>query len=414
MKLYRNRNFVVLFSDRLFTNFAEGIFYIAAMWSAVSLGKSAIYVGIAGFLFTLPEVLSVFWGPVIDSTNPKRILITSNLLQLCVFGGLSVLFWVKLVNLWIVLSAIFVSSLISEFTYPLEDVLLPKIVSENQLVTANSWMAISHKGAELLSKGLTGILISAFSLSVMYQLDFVAFMIPLFYLYLLKLESFRVSAPDKFDWNGYKQEFMEGVRFLRLPLMMWLVVPLIFLNFLLSIVLVNLPFLALQVGHGASSYGLMLAALAVGYLIGAAVINRLSNKFTVSKIMALCFVLSGLSWASVIFVRHNEWFVYACLLLSDLFIGALNVVFTVLFQTLPSKEMMGRVSTAIGSFVTVAMPLGALVGGVVGVSVSATTITTFFGLGLVTTGILYLFSKQIKKLPPVDHVNSDFLCQSQP
>ncbi|MCY0887079.1 MAG: hypothetical protein OWQ59_01330, partial [Alicyclobacillaceae bacterium] len=118
--------------------------------------------------------------------------------------------------------------------------------------------------------------------------------------------------------------------------------------------------------------------------------------------------------ASVIFARHNEWFVYACLLLSDLFIGALNVVFTVLFQTLPSEEMMGRVSTAIGSVVTVAMPLGALVGGIVGVSVSATTITTFFGLGLVTTGILYLFSKQIKKLPPVDHVNSDFLYQSQP
>lgn len=413
MKLYRNRNFILLFSDRLFTNFAEGIFYIVAMWSAMSLGKSAIYVGIAGFLFTLPEVLSVFWGPMIDSTDPKRILITSNLLQLVVFGGLSVLFWAKSIDIWIVLSAIFVSSLISEFTYPLEDALIPRIVSENQLVNANSWMAISHKGAELLSKGLTGILISVFSISVIYQLDFVAFIIPLFYIYLLKVKSIRSSSPKTFDWNGYKQELMEGVRFLRLPLMIRLVLPLIFLNFFLSIVLVNLPFLALKVGHGASTYGLMLAALAIGYLIGSMVINRLSHTFTVSKIMALCFVLSGLSWATVIFASHNEWLVYVCLLLSDLFIGALNVVFTVLFQTLPSEEMLGRVSTATGSLVTVAMPLGALVGGGIGESVSATMITTFFGLELVATGILYLCSKQIKKLPVVDHVNSDFLYQSQ-
>ncbi|GAF65154.1 putative MFS transporter [Bacillus sp. TS-2] len=54
--MLKNKNFIILWLGRIFTNLGDSIFYILSMWLVFEVTESPIYVGIAGVMFTLPSI----------------------------------------------------------------------------------------------------------------------------------------------------------------------------------------------------------------------------------------------------------------------------------------------------------------------------------------------------------------------
>ncbi|WP_019720749.1 hypothetical protein [Heyndrickxia coagulans] len=70
-----------------------------------------------------------------------------------------------------------------------------------------------------------------------------------------------------------------------------------------------------------------------GALAGAAGADKISRIFPFGKILAAGFLLSGLSWLLMILLSNvSIWYVYTLMFISELSIGAINVLFSAIFS----------------------------------------------------------------------------------
>ncbi|HGS0910749.1 TPA: MFS transporter, partial [Streptococcus pneumoniae] len=131
------KNLIKLLIIRLIVNLADSVFYIVALWHVSNNYSSSMFLGIFIAVNYLPDLLLIFFGPVIDRVNPQKILIISILVQLAV----AVIFLLLLLNqisFWVIMSLVFISVMASSISYVIEDVLIPQVVEYDKIVFANS------------------------------------------------------------------------------------------------------------------------------------------------------------------------------------------------------------------------------------------------------------------------------------
>lgn len=192
----------------------------------------------------------------------------------------------------------------------------------------------------------------------------------------------------------YYQDLKEGLAFVKRKDILELIIPFLMLNLLLAIFNVNLPAISSSISYSAVSYGLLLTASGLGSVAGASISQYISNKFKIGTIIISTVMLYGCAW--LIGILLGSFYIYIFAFLASIFIGIINVVFTVLFQQLPPENLLGRVNTTIKTLITIFMPLGALVGGwiplIFGVN---NTILLSSGL-IILLGIILLLMSSIR------------------
>lgn len=109
------------------------------------------------------------------------------------------------------------------------------------------------------------------------------------------------------------------------------------------------------------SYGILLTVSGIGSVVGAIISNFISKNLKIGAIVISTVFFYGLSW--IIGISLGGFFIYIFSFVASIFIGIINVVFTVIFQELPPENMLGRVNTTIKTLITIFMPIGALLGG---------------------------------------------------
>lgn len=403
--LFKNKNFQFLLWSRISSNIGDSIFYIVSMWAILEISRSPILTGVAGFLFTLPSIFNVLLGPLIDRSHPKKLYIFASIIQALLLGIILFTLGIGEMNVWMLLFIILLLTIFSEVVYPIENVLIPKVVEKGQLVKANSVMSVAYQGLDFVFNGLSGILIGFLAITVLYGLNLLFFLIPIFLMMLLKINISRGKKESKDKGNSYKEELLEGLKVVNHPLLRAFLVPLTIINFLFAMILVTLPSFANQYGNGPSTYGLTIAFLGLGSMLGALFIDNFRTKQRLGIMMSAGFILSGCTWLLMVFsIQLSEIIFYILLAISYAFIGAINVLFTVLFQKLPEEKMLGRVNTAIESIISFAMPIGSLAGGFLTELASPIFVLCLFGIGLIILGGFYLFNRSIQSLPDIDKV----------
>jgi predicted MFS family arabinose efflux permease len=118
-----------------------------------------------------------------------------------------------------------------------------------------------------------------------------------------------------------------------------------------------------RLGLGSVGFGLLLTGSAVGGAIGSVVAPRLSRRLGPVRVMTGQFVLQGVVTFGVGLTR-NPWVAGGLLVLSGLFVITFNVILESLRQQLIPDRLLGRVISSFRLFSYGAVPLGALVGGV--------------------------------------------------
>ncbi|MED4130728.1 MFS transporter [Shouchella miscanthi] len=399
----RNKNFLALLFTRIFSNMGDSIFYILSMWFIFDVTGSSLYVGIAGALFTIPPILSFFLGPIIDNNNPKKLYILFSTVQVIL---LLIFVWiVSAENFYLAFFFVilFLIATLSESTYPLEHVLIPQVVQKKDLVKANSVMSIAYQGLDFLFNGLAGILIAFLTVTYLYGLNAVLFLLPIFTILMIKIHyPVKKRSAVREGFVQYKQDVKSGLAFVMHPLILRLLLPLVAVNFLFAIVLVTLPEFADHINGGPTMYGIILAGLGAGSIIGALIAENIQRKWRLGILLPAGFFFSGISWFVMVFMaQFSLVLLFVFLVLSYIFVGIINVLFTTLFQTLPETNMLGRVNTTVESVISISMPLGSLLGGYIATLLPISYVIVLFGVGLVLLSIYYLCSSKVRNLPKV-------------
>ncbi len=289
----------------------------------------------------------------------------------------------------------------STITYPIEDTMIPQIVDSNELVTANSVLSITYKIFDSTFNGVSGFLLGAFSTVALFKMNMIILAIPIFTVIFIRF--IYKNNEDTYNFGEYFTDLKDGVGFIKNGPILYILAPLIFVNFFNSSNAVILPFFCQQYIDPSKTFGLILAINGAGGMLGALLINYFKKFLPVGKLLSLLLIMNGILWLCFIFTGRSI-LSYVFVLLAYIFFGMYNIIYYSLFQAITPIKMLGRVTTGINTIITIAMPLGSLFGGWILKLLPYDYSMMFSGISVIITGIFYYKLNEINTLPYIDNI----------
>lgn len=158
--LLAERNYAIFMSCNAFSLIGTWVHRIAIAWLAWELTKSPFWIGViaaAGFVPIF--IVGPIGGVMADRFNQKRQIIASQFLAFLLMLALFVVYELGALNLWLlILFRILLTTLVS-IAQPARLVLVPKLVSPQNLTAAVSFGALVFNLARLIGPGVAGILL---------------------------------------------------------------------------------------------------------------------------------------------------------------------------------------------------------------------------------------------------------------
>ncbi len=418
--LFRNRTFSRLFLGRLITNAGDSAYAVAAMWLAFQLGGSSFYTGLAGFLTMLPQTLQFLAGPLVDRWRIRRILVGTQLAQAIFVLIIPVAYAMGWLTVWVVLVVMPVLSLLNQFVYPAEQAALPRVVDKDDLVEANSAFSFAYQGVDFAFTALGGIVVAVMGAITLYLIDSVTFLAATVVFLGVKIPAAELRSDgsggedEEGDGDGdenddpenvtsalddYLAQLRDGIDYVRGSVLVWMLAGSLVVNAAIGSTLAVLP--AYAEAHGGSdAYGFLLAAVVGGMLIGSLAASRL-KRFSLASLSIGGFLFGGVMWLAAVAVG---WFpaTLGLFFLAWIPVGATNVIFAAMIQSVVPEHLMGRVSSVMSSASVGAMPLGSLLGGMGGDAFSNTIVMTTTGFGFFLISLCWLVHPRLRRVAASD------------
>lgn len=170
----RHRNFALLWVADLISLVGDRAMLTALVYYVYQQTGSTLAMALTFTAFYLPMLLfGSVAGVFVDRWNRKRVMVVTNLVQTIVMLPLLVVQPGQ--NTWVVYVVVFLEITMAGFFGPAEGALLPHLVTEENLVSANALNAFSDNTARLAGPPIGGFLIALFGLGSVAVVDSVSF-----------------------------------------------------------------------------------------------------------------------------------------------------------------------------------------------------------------------------------------------
>ena len=402
--LRKNWDFLRLLFGRLVTNAGDSLYTVATMWLVYDLTGSTVYTGIASSMLLLPMVLQFISGPLVDRWPLIRALVVIQLIQAVAVLSLPVAMYTGNLTVELLLATIPLLALLNQFVYPAQSAALPQIVSKNQLARGNSAFSFANNGLDMLFDALGGAIVALIGAASLFILDSITFAVAALSFVGVQLPAKKDTDEEvaKIDVSGYITDLTEGVRCLRGSVLVEMTIAGAVGNLGLGMTLAILPSFA-SIRAGPALYGAMLGALGIGTVVGAAVASKLETI----KFGPLRIVTSAIGCILWLGAAYAPWPPLAVGLFALAWIpgGIAGVMSETLEQTVTPEHLLGRVTSATASASMISLPIGALLGGVVGSLIGTVNTMAIGGLTLGFVSLFYTVRPRLRRLPAMNNID---------
>lgn len=396
----RNALFRRLFVGRIVTNAGDSIYFVAAMWLAFELGGSSFYTGLAGALTLAPRALQFVVGPIVDRRSKRRVLVVTQLAQAAFVLAVPVAVLADRLTVHLLLVVMPTIALLNQFYSPVKNAMLPGIVDEEHLVEANSLFSVADGSVDLLFTAAGGALLAVVSAATLFVADSATFV-------LAALLFAGIRFPDK-RTDGSSTDYLatlrEGFGYVRGTSLVWMLGVPVAVNLGTGVVMGVFPVYA-SLFSGPSTYGLFLATVSGGLLVGSLVASS-TKRMPIWQLHVFGFLAGGGLWLVGVWI-HRPLPTAGLFFLAWIPVGVTNVLYWTVLQTYVPDDLIGRVASVSTSVSVAAMPVGSLVGGVVGEVVGVVPVVASVG-GLFLVASAYWYAHPLlRALPAVHDIDSE-------
>ncbi|MGW5954007.1 MFS transporter [Bacillus mycoides] len=411
MDILKNRNFLLLFLGRIFTNIGDSLYYVAAMWLVYKLSGNPFYSGLAGFLTLLPSALQFLTGPFVDRWSIKNTLVITQVLQCILILIIPITHYFDLLTVQLLLIIMPIVAFIEQFAYPAQSKALPLLLNKTQLLKGNSLFSFAYQGIDLICTTLSGILVALLGAITLYVIDSFTFAITALLFISLKMPKQAEANTDfpsedntSFSVKQYFSELKEGFSIVFRSLMGVFLIGSVVANFSIGMTMAILPSFADSLG-GVKLYGFFLAAISAGSLIGA-LFSSWVGKRNVGRVSIISFAAGAFFWFLSTVVPF-QWLSIFLFGLAWIPIGATNILFATISQIVIPNQYLGRINSVMRSMGTIAMPLGSLIGGYTANVFSSQLIFALASIGILFISLVWLLHPKLRALPKADEITAD-------
>lgn len=405
----RQRNFALLWLGGLISQTGDWLLQVGLPVYVYLVTGSALATSILFIVSFVPNIaLGSVAGVFVDRWDRRRTMLIGSLLM--ALGLLPLLLMHDKSSLWILYPELFFEASIEQFVVPAQNALIPHLVSEEQLVTANSLNSVSSSVARLAGGALGGILFGLFGLSTTIWLDLGSFLFVAAMLSLIKLptqarteRTAEQPVTEKTSlalsgWHKLGAEWLDGMQLIlrQAPLLVLFIMLAVqgIGEGVFSIMLVL--FVKLVLHGGSAVFGILLGVQAVGSLLGGLAMGKFGKRVTPVRLLGVCTCLFGLIDLLItdlpLFVKGGVLLVGLLFVLVGIpGVGAL-VSSQTLFQTLVEDRLRGRVFGAIQAVSALMMLIGMILAGLLGDRLGPVLLLNIQGGAYFLTGVLALLT----------------------
>jgi MFS family permease len=365
--LWRHGDFMRLWSAQTISQFGTQVTFLALPLAAiVVLDASAFEVAVLGALEWTPWLLfSLPVGAWVDRVLRKPVLVVADVGRALVLLSVPLAYGFDALTIWQLYGVGFATGVLTVFFDVAYQSYLPSLVERDQLEEGNSKLEISRSGAQLAGPGFAGVLVDLVTAPVAILADAISFLVSALFLATIPREEAAVERPS--EPTRLHVEILEGVRYVLThpylrPSMAFVAVSNFFGTVMFSILLV---YAVRDLDLGPAAIGLIFALGNVGFLAGAALSTRISNRFGVGPTMVGSAVLVG--WPLLLVPLAPKNAAPPFLVAAYTLVGFGGVVYNVtglsLMQAITPNRLLGRMNASRRFVVWGVIPLGSLAGG---------------------------------------------------
>lgn len=352
LTLLRQRNFSLLWFGGLVSMIGNWVLITALPFYIYEQTGSTLATGLLWIAYFLPGlVFGSVAGVFVDRWDRKLTMVIVNVART---GLILLLLLVRSQEwLWLVYGVAFAESALGQVFAPAESALLPHLVGEEHVVTANALNALNDNVARVIGPAIGGAVMAVFGLRGAVIVDSASFLISALLIMRLVLPApaLPVQQPsERTDaWWAVWREWRAGLRVVRRNQTLFGVFCATgtaqFGDAMLTGLLV--PFVNAVAGGGAQALGTILSVRGVAGLIGGLVIGRIGTRVLPHKLLGWSLIVIGAAFAIEVNVPSIPLILTITLLLGVPIIGWLTSQQTLL-QTGAPDEFRGRVFGAWG------------------------------------------------------------------
>ena len=173
------RDFRVMWFGAFTSTIGTWMQKVAQSWLVLTItgSSSAFFLGLDSFLGELPILLLTLVGGVVaDRYDRRRLLLTSQYIQMTAAFTLAALVYWDVVRIWHVLALSVVTGLAQAFGGPAYQSLLPSLVGKNDVPNAIAFNSIQFNLARVIGPLLAGAALAAFGMVACFGLNGLSFL----------------------------------------------------------------------------------------------------------------------------------------------------------------------------------------------------------------------------------------------
>jgi MFS family permease len=354
------RDYRLIFVAILCANTSMNMRNVTSLYQVYHLSGSSMQLGLAGFFQAFPFVcFGLLGGVLADTFNRKRMIISTQLLNIVPGLVLSLLSFTGTIQVWHVNVLNLISSSLQVLSGPARQALVPGLVPVSHLMNAVTLTTVMQQGTQLIGPVLAGYLIELVGIDKAYLFDALLLLPSIVSVLMLRNSGQPAGAKRQVSLRS----LIEGFEFL------WhtrVILSLFLLDFFAVLVGYYRPILPIFASAifkvGAGGLGALYAAPAIGALIGSALLLAAGD---VRRKGAVTIIATFLFAVSLGFLGVAKSFVIGLFAVGALgFCDSISVAIRrTMVQLLAPDDMRGRASSFLTVFAQTTNSLGAVIAG---------------------------------------------------
>jgi MFS family permease len=355
----------------------DAAFIVALGWRVTSLTGKASSLGFVLASESLATLATLLLGGVLADRYSRRLLMIGSDLARAV---VMLVFFAVDVTGHLSLGAVFALAvcfgLADGFFQPAFGGIVPLVVEQPILPSANSWLGIARNGSAILGPAIAAGLYGTVGPAVVWAIDSASFLVSAAALWLARPRSIQPGVQ-----LGLRKEVAEGFRYVISVQWIWtgIAAATVILMLAMSPFTALLPVVVESHYHrGVGAYGFLFSAMAAGMVAGSLIWARWHpRKWRV----AICFAAFGINDLGIVVLAISPWYPVAVVAVvwRGLWIGIGISVWLTLITELVPQHLLSRVMS-IDFFGSIGLtPVGFVLAGIAATAIAPTTILAVGG-----------------------------------
>ena len=397
-RAFKHRSFTLLWTGQTLSRLGDFVYEIALSWWILQKTGSAEAMGLMWVFVVTPSVLLLLiGGAVVDRFPRVRVMLISDIGRTLAVLIVALLAYFDHLQLWHIYATSFIFGIVDAFFSPAYNAIVPQIVPEEDLPSANALTSISANLGRVVGPSLGAGIVALFGTSPAFFINSASFLVSACFLIPLLFSNIPNPAPSE---NHFLVDIREGFGVVASTPWLWISILIFSLTnvTLIGPYIVAMPFLVSDfMMADVQRLGLILSIFPIGYVIGGFWFGRYDKLPRRGLLMNLTLALAAIMLG--IFGFHLPlWVLIVAAIINGIALQASTLAWTNLLQEKIPNEQLGRVSSIDQLGSTCLMPVGLYVAGVMTHTIGPSPVFLLGGSLTALAGLLAITHPAIRNL----------------